>query len=214
MATYRIGSVASMASVLTGIVKERFWCSACHQAGKSGDAPAYLAIWHSIIVAVELDLAEAERKLAAVDRLSLIGWLDQAQREALQWQRRYHHLYRDVERLRSGDQIGHLQFEHLGPCALVKNTGDQLAAHKNNSRCFCIGTAVTAAVAATADSVVGSVSEESDAKAAFQSLAFIPATGPMPTRKCAPRTTRRSWRDRVKPTAVRRAHRSGATRSA
>lgn len=98
MATYRIGSVVSMASVLTGIVKERFWCAACHKAGQSGDAPAYLALWHSIIVAVELDLAEAERKLAAVDRLSLIGWLDQAQRETLQWRRRYHGLYRDVER--------------------------------------------------------------------------------------------------------------------
>ena len=84
--------------MLTGIVKERFWCAACHKAGQSGDAPAYLALWHSIIVAVELDHAEAERKLAAVDRLSLIGWLDQAQRETLQWRRRYHGLYRDVER--------------------------------------------------------------------------------------------------------------------
>jgi uncharacterized protein (DUF983 family) len=98
MATYRIGSVASMASVLTGIVKDRFWCEACYKAGKSGDSPAYLVIWHSIIVAVELDLAEAERKLAAVDRLSLIGWLDQAQREALQWRRRFFGLFHDVER--------------------------------------------------------------------------------------------------------------------
>ena len=97
LATYRIGSVASMASVLTGIVKDRFWCGACHKAGQRTDAPAYIAIWHSIIVAVELDLAEAERKLAAVDRLSVVGWLDQAQREALQWQRRYYQLYDDVK---------------------------------------------------------------------------------------------------------------------
>ena len=98
LATYRIGSVVGAASVLTGIVKDRFWCEACHKAGKRTDVPAYIAIWHSILVAVELELAEAERKLAAVDRLSLIGWLDQAQRDAQQWQRRYRHLFHDVRR--------------------------------------------------------------------------------------------------------------------
>ncbi len=98
MAHYRIGSVVGMASELTGIVKERFWCSACHEAGQDGSAPAFLAIWHSIIVALELDLAEAERKLAAIDRLSLIGWLDQAQREEVQWRRRFYGLYNDVQK--------------------------------------------------------------------------------------------------------------------
>ncbi len=55
-----------------------------------------MVIWHSILVAVEWKREEAERKLAAVDRLDLIEWLDRMQREAATWHRNYHALRSDL----------------------------------------------------------------------------------------------------------------------
>ena len=55
-------------------------------------------IWHSLLAGVEQDLAKAEARLAAVDRLDLIAWLDEAQREAARWRRHYHGLYNDISR--------------------------------------------------------------------------------------------------------------------
>ena len=99
MAHYKIGSVLSGSAVLTGIIKEMLWCDACHKAGQpSFDSPVYIVIWHSLLAGVEQDLAKAEARLAAVDRLDLIGWLDEAQREAARWRRHYHDLHHDVQR--------------------------------------------------------------------------------------------------------------------
>ncbi|MBX7210361.1 MAG: hypothetical protein K1X78_18765 [Verrucomicrobiaceae bacterium] len=98
MAHIKLGSVVSGSSVMTGIVKDSLWCEACFKAGKPSDSPVYLVIWHSVLAGVEQDLAKAEARLSAVDRLDLIGWLDEAQRDALRWQQRYWHLYRDVSR--------------------------------------------------------------------------------------------------------------------
>ena len=106
MAHFKIGSVLSGSSVMTGIVKESLWCEACYQARReSGDKadpppepPVYLVIWHSILAGVEQDLAQAEARLAAVDRLDLIAWLDEAQRNAARWRAHYYDLLRDVER--------------------------------------------------------------------------------------------------------------------
>jgi hypothetical protein len=47
---------------------------------------------------VEQDLAKAEARLAAVDRLDLIGWIDDAQREAARWRGNYWQLYNDLHR--------------------------------------------------------------------------------------------------------------------
>lgn len=96
LAHLKMGSVLSGSAVHTGIVKERLWCSACHKAGQSGDSPLYLVIWHSVLAGVEQDLAKAEARLAAVDRLDLIGWLDDWQREAARWQGNYWQLYNDL----------------------------------------------------------------------------------------------------------------------
>ena len=85
-------------SVLTGILKESLWCEACFKAGKPSDSPVYLVIWHSVLAGVEQDLAKAEARLASVDRLDLIGWLDEAQREADRWRRHYSSLFHDVTR--------------------------------------------------------------------------------------------------------------------
>lgn len=98
MAHFKVGSVLSGSSVMTGIVKESLWCEACFKAGKPSDSPVYLVIWHSVLAGVEQDQARAEARLAAVDRLDLIGWLDEAQREAARWRQHYWHLYHDVTR--------------------------------------------------------------------------------------------------------------------
>jgi hypothetical protein len=98
MADYKIGSLLTASPVLIGILKERLWCSACHTAGQPSESPVYLVIWHSVLAGVEQDLGKAEARLAAVDRLDLIGWLDEAQREAARWRHHYHALYHDVNR--------------------------------------------------------------------------------------------------------------------
>lgn len=99
MADFKIGSVLSGSPVLIGIVKETLWCNACYKAGgQQGEPAVYLVIWHSLLAGVEQDLAKAEARLAAVDRLDLIAWLDEAQREAGRWARSYHKLFSDVSR--------------------------------------------------------------------------------------------------------------------
>jgi len=97
MADYRIGSMVS-GGVHSGIVKETLWCPPCHEAGNRADSPVYLVIWHSILVGVEQDLSRAEARLATVDRLDLIGWLDEAQRHENRWRRRFYAVLSDVRR--------------------------------------------------------------------------------------------------------------------
>ncbi len=97
MATYRIGSVVR-GGVLTGIISETMWCSDCHKAGRDGSSPVYLVVWHSILAGMEQDLSRAEARLAAIDRLDLVGWLDEAQRNEQRWRRRFHGLNSDVQR--------------------------------------------------------------------------------------------------------------------
>ena len=96
MAHFRIGSVLRGSPVLTGIIKESLWCEACYKAGRPSQSPVYLVIWHSVLAGVEQDPAQAETRLRAVDRLDLIGWLDDAQREADRWRRRPEGVSRDA----------------------------------------------------------------------------------------------------------------------
>lgn len=96
--TYRIGMLVPECPVLTGILLESFWCSACHNADLRSSPQLHVVIWNSILVAVEWARDDAERKLAAVDRLSLIQWLDRTQREAAEWRREYHALRNDLAR--------------------------------------------------------------------------------------------------------------------
>jgi hypothetical protein len=49
-------------------------------------------------VGLEQDLARAEARLSAVDRLDLIGWLDEAQRNENRWKRRFYGFSNDVRR--------------------------------------------------------------------------------------------------------------------
>ena len=98
MAHLKIGSVLSGSAVMTGILKDSLWCQACSKAGQPSDSPVYLVVWHSLLAGVEQDLAKAGARLAAVDRLDLIGWLDEAQREAARWRRHFYCLHHDVQR--------------------------------------------------------------------------------------------------------------------
>ena len=99
MAHFKIGSVLRDSPVLTGILKETLWCDACHSAQREQtNPPVYLVIWHSILAGVAQDLVQAEARLAAVDRLDLIAWLDEAQRATARWHRHYHALHHDVQR--------------------------------------------------------------------------------------------------------------------
>ena len=85
--------------MLTGILQETLWCSACHEAQREQtNPPVYLVIWQSMLAGVEQDLAKAEARLAAVDRLDLIAWLDEAQRATARWRGNYYGLHHDVQR--------------------------------------------------------------------------------------------------------------------
>lgn len=128
MANYRIGSRVG-GRVLTGIVQERFWCFACHKAGNSAESPVYLVVWHSILVGVEQDLASAEALLSAVDRLNLIGWLDEAQRNETRWKRRFYRLFHDVRRWSE-----HLEQEKKPEPTPEGETAEQTERHKALTR--------------------------------------------------------------------------------
>lgn len=103
MNVYRIGTVMTVSPVLTGIVKETFFCNACWKQDLERERerpPLYIGIWYSILVTVSFQLSEVESQLAAVHRLDLIGWLDEAQRQSQNWERRFHRLRSDVQRYR------------------------------------------------------------------------------------------------------------------
>ena len=129
MEHFKIGSVVSGSPLLIGIIKETLWCGACHKAGRqSADSPVYLVIWHSLLAGVEQDLVKAEARLAAVDRLDLIAWLDEAQREAARWSRNYHKLFSDVSRWH----------EHLTRPPEPEPTGAESERHRAFRRLFSL----------------------------------------------------------------------------
>ena len=98
LSTYRTGMIVSDCPVLSGILRETFWCSACHNKDLENAPELFVVIWHAILVAVEWTQEDAARKLASVDRVSLIEWLDRMQRDAREWRRKYHALRTDLDR--------------------------------------------------------------------------------------------------------------------
>ncbi|HBJ88038.1 MAG TPA: hypothetical protein DDZ88_30115 [Verrucomicrobiales bacterium] len=133
---FKIGSVLSGSPVLIGIIKESLWCDACYKAGtKPADSPVYLIVWHSLLAGVEQDFAKAEVRLAAVDRLDLIAWLDEAQREAARWSRNYHKLFSDVSRWH----------EHLTRPPEPEATGAEAERHRAFRRLFSLPDEILAA---------------------------------------------------------------------
>lgn len=129
LADFKIGSILSGSPVLIGIIKETLWCNACYKAGKQpAESPVYLVVWHSLLAGVEQDLAKAEACLAAVDRLDLIAWLDEAQRDAERWSRNYHKLFSDVSRWH----------EHLTRPPEPEPTGREAERHRVLRRFFSL----------------------------------------------------------------------------
>ena len=138
--TYRYGMILRNCPVLSGVLRERFWCSKCHNE-KQGDPPqCHVVIWHSILVGVVWSAEEAEKLLLSIDRLQLIGWLDAMQERALQAERRYNHLRADLERWHKYVQetqdgqnpdadAGHALFRKFHwPDEDIRNAEDPLAA--------------------------------------------------------------------------------------
>jgi len=98
MRNYYVGDLLRGGSVLKGIVKEELWCDACFKAKREPRHPIYLVIWNSILAGIETTEEAAGQRLASVDRLDLVGWLDEAQRSAATWQRRFFELLGDLEK--------------------------------------------------------------------------------------------------------------------
>jgi len=96
MSYYRIGSVVP-SSCESGIIRDQFWCRACQDADRQAVRLLFLVIWHSVLAAVELDAGEAERKLRETDRLDLIRWLADSQRETLRWQGKFRRLMSSLD---------------------------------------------------------------------------------------------------------------------
>ncbi len=93
--TYRVGDLIRDRALLMGIVREDCFCDSC----KSGDSGAevFIVIWHGVYTGAYANRAEAEHRLATVDRLDMIHWLDQQQQSRDYWRRRYRALYADLE---------------------------------------------------------------------------------------------------------------------
>lgn len=93
--TYHSGDLVRDRALLLGIVQEDCFCDAC----KCGDAgtEVYIVIWHGVYAGAYPNRAEAEYRLASVDRLDLIHWLDRQQQSRDYWRRRYRALYADME---------------------------------------------------------------------------------------------------------------------
>ncbi len=97
MATFKIGSVLSSSPVVYGIIREELWCDSCRKEERGSRTEVFLIVWHSVLAGVERNRTAAEARLASVDRLDLLRWLDEAQKTARNWFRRHHALARDLE---------------------------------------------------------------------------------------------------------------------
>ena len=98
MAVYRMGARLRGSPFLKGILTERLWCPQCPYVEGKKETIVYLVIWHSILAGVETDFDQAEMRLASIDRLDLIEWLDQAQQSSADWERKFLDLREDIRR--------------------------------------------------------------------------------------------------------------------
>ena len=118
MQSYRIGDVVSSSPVLHGVLRDQAFCRNCHQEEREPTTELYFVLWHSILAAVELTEEAAQKRLAEVDRLDLIRWLDAAQRRESEWRRRFRSFYNDVDRW-------HEEFKRSGADKSAPPDGDR-----------------------------------------------------------------------------------------
>ncbi|HCM28516.1 MAG: hypothetical protein A2Z99_01215 [Treponema sp. GWB1_62_6] len=95
MSTYRPGMIVPGCPVHTGILKDHTWCCPTEH-DEHGQLDVWIIIWHGVFADYALDTDTAELRLAGMDRLDLLDWLDRMQKTALEWKNRYHALYRDL----------------------------------------------------------------------------------------------------------------------
>ena len=69
--TYRVGEVIPHSPIVLGVLEEELCCETCRRF----DQKVYLTLWHSLLIAVCQERAEAEHRLASVDRAEILGHL-------------------------------------------------------------------------------------------------------------------------------------------
>lgn len=95
MSTYRSGMIVPGCPVHSGILKDSAWCCPTEQ-DEHGRLDVWIIVWHGIFAGCALEAEAAERRLARIDRLDLLHWLDRMQQNVLEWKHRYHALYGDL----------------------------------------------------------------------------------------------------------------------
>jgi hypothetical protein len=95
---YRIGSVLSGSRVLSGVIKDEAYCRACSDAKRHAWTDVYLVVWHTILAGVETEESKAQARLASVDRLDLVQWIAEAQKNEQQWRRRFYSLHNELSK--------------------------------------------------------------------------------------------------------------------
>ena len=95
LSVYRPGMIIPGCPVHSGILKDHTWCCET-ETEKNEELSVWLILWHGIFAGYALDAESAELRLAKLDRLDLLGWLDRMQKRAEKWEARYHSLYRDL----------------------------------------------------------------------------------------------------------------------
>lgn len=95
---YRVGSVLLGSRVLSGVIKDEAYCRACSDAKRHAWTDVYLVVWHTILAGVETEESKAQARLASVDRLDLVQWIAEAQKNEQQWRRRFYSLHNELRR--------------------------------------------------------------------------------------------------------------------
>jgi hypothetical protein len=95
---YRAGSVLLGSRVLSGVIKDEAYCRACSDAKRHAWTDVYLVVWHTILAGVETEESKAQARLASVDRLDLVQWIAEAQKNEQQWRRRFYSLHNELRR--------------------------------------------------------------------------------------------------------------------
>ena len=86
--TYRVGDVIPHSPIVLGVLEEELYCETCGRL----DQKAYLSLWHSLLIAVCQERAEAEHRLASVDRAEILSHLIAHQAEEKRLRRLLHGL--------------------------------------------------------------------------------------------------------------------------
>jgi hypothetical protein len=92
----RIGSVLNGSSIRTGIIQDWAFCDACHKADRESKTDLFMVVWHSILAGVETTEEAAHQRLASIDRLDLLAWIDEAQRREEKWKQKFFGLQNDL----------------------------------------------------------------------------------------------------------------------